>query len=439
MSLLKRLKKYLYQRYEEHYYLICDIRNWFLDHSKSIKDKHGHWVIALLMGYFLAASWDVYFETPFTQQLLRSHHTRRDKRPFPKKIKLVAISDLSYQALGLPTHLGFPRQCFARALERIHASKPALVIIDGYFQDEPYDCPRNLNPKAKASCLSPSSLRPDKEAMSMAIASGPTALASHKVNHLLQETSSDPSMIALESGKDFKEAALFNVPMVLFKVGDTISQLSTNNKIPFIKPLTFAKMLSTSPEEHELPQNSSLINFYGPPAATNPIHIHQILNAENDQTYDFSGDIVFIGTMSEFENRAFGSKERFATTGDEPGNTYFGAEIHATIAGNLIDKSWIRKLPHNTAYLLIWAISSMVFLFQMKFTPWQSIALFILAGSVWMLLSYYAFASHHLLIPGPIVFLKLGSLIYIIHLTVISGGFWRRLQKVKATLMMGDL
>ena len=352
----------------------------------------------------------------------------------PPEVSLVAISDLSYQELGLPTHLAFPRQCFARALERIHATKPALVIIDGYFQKEPYDCPRNLNTKAKDLCLPKTQNRSEKVALIDAIKSGPTALASHRIKPivLIPDTHPLKNQINLESEQALKDAAIFNIPMKFEKIGDTIAMLSPTGKLPFQKALTFAGM--TLPKI--LPNRRSLINFYGKPATIQPIHIHQILKAKEDYEYDFTDKIVFVGTMSEFESRAFGSKERFVTTGAEAGKPYFGVEIHATIAANLIDRSWIKPLSLMSALTLICTLSAFIFWIQLKLIPWKGIFVFLLGWLIWLGISYLGFKYFDVLIPGPMVFMRLGSLVYLLHLAIASGAIWKSLENFRETLGM---
>src|SRR5262249_29613086 len=147
------------------------------------------------------------------------------------------------------------------------------------------------------------------------------------------------------------------------------------------------------------PGPKDLINFYGPKGTIKRMSLFAILAADSEMLRQELGNkLVLVGFQSITRERGQMDKDEYEVpVSDRP---MFGAEIHATIAANLIDHSWLRRFPVSIELCILYTASLLMGAFAVSLRPEKSapvIACF-LASAV--LVVYRLFAVYGYWIPG---------------------------------------
>lgn len=301
----------------------------------------------------------------------------------PEEVVIVAVDELTYKTLGLSTREPFPRKFTAKALQEIHKSSPSIVFVDASFQKEPHN-------------------EEQSQLLIEALKFGPTVIA---------RTENDLAPDAPYSGETdvrFSDAALFDIPTLFQEERSIVSKIAVMPKqrktledmYPLIPVLQRAGIKNIA-----IPSPYDVINFYGPPSTIRHISMHKLL----EQTIDLSGKLVLVGTMSNIRTDVPGAYDVVQTSGDFS-NPYFGVEVHATIAANLIDGSFIRRLPKLKEGVLIVLFSTLLFLLLLSLSPRISIAFYFLIVALWFCATGLLFILCNFYFPGVIAFATVGAL-----------------------------
>lgn len=243
----------------------------------------------------------------------------------------------------------------------------------------------------------------DSDKLADALRSGFSAIgyAEQPVNALGRK-----SVVPSVSDVKFQQAASMIVPLIVNNnsvVVDMCVDYDFNRELyrddttcPFmLKPVK--KLLNRN---IKTPPSDSLINFYGPSKTLNYISMKSVLSMPVSKLESLVKDkIVFVGFTAELDT---GEKENASELFRVPGfwRKMFGMEIHATIAGNLIDGSWIRRLPvaQDRAVIFIGLAIIVVIAFQM--TPFVAVVFLSISTIVWWILTWIVFVNNHLFVTG---------------------------------------
>ncbi len=125
--------------------------------------------------------------------------------------------------------------------------------------------------------------------------------------------------------------------------------------------LTWAAATSLDPELSRIgphPPRGWLLNYYGPPRTFTVV---SYLNATNRPPGFFRNSIVIVGNM--LGTGLEGQSDKFRSP--YPRSSYYsdvfdGAEIHATMLGNLLRREWVREPNPNLTFIGILLLGSIV-------------------------------------------------------------------------------
>jgi CHASE2 domain-containing sensor protein len=85
----------------------------------------------------------------------------------------------------------------------------------------------------------------------------------------------------------------------------------------------------------------------------------------------------------------------------------YGVEIHATIAANLLDRSWIRRLPVQTEVGMLAVVAFVITFLSASFSLLPGALTATGGACAWLWFSYYSFVHAFRFIPGATLALVL--------------------------------
>lgn len=341
-------------------------------------------------------------------RVLRTFFKWRGPRPPPPDVVIVAIGDDSYTALQISPRWPFPRKYSAEALEQLVKSEPKAIIIDSAY------------PKEEGPMADPESDR----RIEAALRSGPTTLWEGKMRFDYGDaTASNPApFVTIPSDPRFRAAAKMELPMLVARRNGMVSDIALDHRdnvtlyerVPLARPLTeLAGFNVTAPGPFDL------INFYGPRATITRVPIHKLIGEVNESIREtIRGKVVLFGQQSLGRERGTADKDEYNVSVSE--DPMFGLEIHANIAGNLIDGSWLRRLPVEAEALILFGGAFALALIGVAVSPLKAIPLVAtaLAASTWLL--NFRFVHGFVWLPAFATFLfasaiglVVGSAIYV--------------------------
>ncbi len=295
----------------------------------------------------------------------------------PDEIAIVNIDDTSFKTLKLSAKRTFPRELLGEALIEIQKDKPKVVILD---LKASYD---ELEEKGTLRIV---------EALKM----GPAVLAAPPI-----ENTDD----TFKSDERISEVAAMELPLTVngaFGVTSNLGIATSSEEgqfdaFPLLKPLT--KLVKSN---IVTPDYRGIINFYGPAGTIKNFPVWQLVSDKRMVPKEFFKDkIVFVGYNSELTMRGVTNKEVFKVTA--PGQNMYGVEIHATIAGNLLDNSWIRRLPPEVESITIMLLLFILILGIFFLEPLSAVIFVTSFTGLWFVGSYLAFLKLHYFFPGFLI------------------------------------
>ncbi|MCC6932188.1 MAG: protein kinase [Deltaproteobacteria bacterium] len=367
------------------------IQNEREDRRKEITTSLKTILIVFFISMFFTFLWLTPIGTYSNIFLLRTLFWLRGPIEPPKDVVIVALDDLTYQHFGVSTRKPFPRKYWAQVIEKIHATKAKVVIMDGYIQPETDD-------------------ETGDKALEEAVRKGPTVLMKWEEENkaLPEEERNETNKIIYHNDSRFGKAALMEiVPFFLVHL-NTVAKISFSDengetldeRIPIHAVLDKVNLTNLSE-----PSVNDFINFYGLPNRITSYSMYEVIMGD----YNFDNKIVLVGVKSMTRSDVPGAYDLFNTSGSFWGK-YFGVEIHATIAANLIDDSYIRgfALQYTTLVMMLYLGLLLMFLSNKK--P-ISVLIYVTTGLIiWFVVTTIAFLYFKLFIPG-VIFASLNSFI----------------------------
>ena len=159
-------------------------------------------------------------------------------------------------------------------------------------------------------------------------------------------------------------------------------------------------VLGKDPPPNSLPTSRDFINFYGPAGAIPSYGLWQLLDQDNPPPREaFENKIVIMGRRL-FSSPEVSLTENFRTPFHS--NT-FGVEIHATIAGNLIQQNWIRRFSPSTERFFLFMLAGILTYALLSLRPfWAGAGLLMGAIAGWLVFSFSMFLAGYF-VPGALV------------------------------------
>ena len=329
--------------------------------------------------------------------LLGEWFSLRGSRPVPRSVAVVRIDTATYTRMQIPLDGMLSREFIAETIERIAAGGAKLIVVDLVFLAEGINKEADAR-LAQALANSPSVIAEGLSVNETADASGTKrSVVEKKVPIKLFATRAKGVLLTqarFEHNDRMERIALSDALMV-----------SSDVHVPLVTPLR--QYVSATLKE---PAEYDLINYYGEPPSLTGVSLVDVIDSSRGVSSDYFRDrVVFIGTATD-------GVQGFAENGDRVAvpvsrKPMYGVEVLATIAANVLDQTWLRRLPPGMERfalgLLSWVCTLMILALSMR----RSAAFAACAITAWGLASYSAFVWAFYFIPGAMVFAVLLPLV----------------------------
>lgn len=310
--------------------------------------------------------------------VLQQFYDIRGERPAPEDVVIASLDDDTYAKLGISPRLPFPRSVTASVLERLAAAKPGALIIDASIPPEGLD--KDAEDRIEAALrASPSTIWSGKS---------PSAFARDATEHKVSSIPSDERFI---------KAAKMELPMLLLSSQgyrylltlDMSKTAKVSDRVPLSRPI-----MELAERKIRVPSPFDLINFYGPQGTIKRVSFTEVLSLPEDKLREFfENKIVFFGYQSVQRERGTSDKDEFNIPLSP--SLMFGVEIHANIAGNLLDGSFLSVPSRITALNVIYLAAMLFAMFSFYLKPEKSTPLVTGIVVLFAIFSYYAFSKYH--------------------------------------------
>jgi adenylate cyclase len=300
----------------------------------------------------------------------------RGDRPSPPGVCVVAIDAASYDALGVAGTDPWPRALHAELLNVLKRAGARAVAFDVLF-DEPRD--------------------PEQDAaLERALAETGFAVLGATVEQVYDPRFHQAQRI--EPWAPFAAAAAANGEVNLPPDRDGVIR-STWLYHTDRPSLALAAYETATGDSSLRETRTRLIDYYGPPRTIPTISFYQALDPDRYLPRGFFRDrIVFVG-LSQASASGPSAKDAFMTPfRGGAGETTFGVEIHATIAGNLLEERRIDLMPRagedllllmlpltaTFAFMALRPVAGGLTLLGIEVLPWVGAYLAFTRGGLWV-------------------------------------------------------
>lgn len=335
--------------------------------------------------------------------------------PPPKDVVIVTLDNRSEDVLKISPLEPWPRRYYAEFLHAMREKGARRVVLDVFF--------RAKGPSEEDDKLLAEALRGVDSAIGSFLA---PALYTNPDGSKVRVVR-DEQPLAL-----FREAAGRVVCMQIWLNRDfdnVVRHISEyagplKDRIPLVYALE-----GIFDARHEVPTSNDLINYYGPPGSLSMVsYVDAVRNAPAEL---FKGKVVFLG--KHLPTSYLRSEEKDTFTMPVRSMAINGVEIHATVAGNLLEKSWIRRLPPEVELVFL-TISVLVLSYiLLSFRIVRAGIILLGAQAAWCCAAYVCFRDCFFL-PGAIMSFIVLPLIFCgsVFLTALS--LYRSFREVEKAM-----
>jgi CHASE2 domain-containing sensor protein len=290
----------------------------------------------------------------------------------------------------------YPRERIAEGIEKIALAGAKLIVMDAILQR------KGDSPTADAR-------------LARALAATPSIIGRH--TEVTVDT--DPQgrrqkrKMSVRPIPLFAEAAKGVIPLEVRRLNGMVLEIALSNlrdvfsseNVPLLAPLR--QFVSSEIVE---PGGFDFINFYGGPSTLTSLSLADVIgpNATIAPTY-FKDRVVLLGVISDAGAGIEAGKDTFLTSISK--SPMYGVEIHATIVANLLEGSWIRRLPLQVESLLMSLLAFGLSYTVLAASSRKTVLLLLGTAWVWFGFSFYAFCRLYYFVPGVTLFLFLTPLL----------------------------
>ena len=299
-------------------------------------------------------------------------------QPPTTDLAIIAADNKSHEHIGLAPHKSIPRMKIAEAVKKVHSIGVKVLFFDFTLQPDPDD------PQADS-------------ALENALKSGPSVIVEARY-----ETDRNNHETVYPIDPRFSRAASRTLPFKVITRNNVAYYINTTKKpaatlqerLPYLEPLkTFAGFAPDT-----LPNTYDLIHYYGGPQTIKSIPLFEVWQKSPQELAAILKDkIVFFGAADN-KNDMHIVPSSYAPMD--------GVEIVATIAGNLMDGSFLRYLDLSDLKWKLIAGIIMIYVplsLTTRRTHWLPTLLTLWAGLCgvgWVSVTYIGFAYCHTFISG---------------------------------------
>ncbi|MFN4896626.1 MAG: CHASE2 domain-containing protein [Pseudomonadota bacterium] len=242
----------------------------------------------------------------------------------PSNVVVIAIDEASYNELGVSFGELWPRALHAKLLRRLNELRVASVAFDVLFTG-PGAKPDEDRELAEAFALNKTTIGVE---VSRVMATADTEI--ERVDRPFDEFAKVTTEALVNFDMNTRDGRIRNFPD---------AKSAADKGYPL---LSFAAAGVADHPEWQLPRQRDMIKYYGSARENARIISYWEMfqkMAPSDEAR-FRDAVVFVGLLLRSDTGPAQKDSYFSPFGDE---MIFGVEIHAAIAGNLIQQSWIRR------------------------------------------------------------------------------------------------
>lgn len=321
--------------------------------------------------------------------MLRTWFLLRGTREVPTSVTIVRMDKEAYDQVGRLPGERFPRGELADAIQKITSAGARAIVLD-MILEQAGDRDEDLR-LAEALANSPSVIGRFTQTT---VDVDPTG-RQRRVRRVVKPLSL------------FAEAAQLVVPLEIRLTNGRSQEISLSNEREIFSDLP-VPMLTVLRKLYrpdlQAPGGFDFINFYGPPNTLTSVSLAELTAPATDVSDSyFRGRLVFIGAVSEIGVGVEAGKDTFLTSVSHL--PMYGVEIHATIAANLIDGSWIRRLSVQAETLAMGLFAFFMAYVVLAAGPIAAVLWTISLAAAWLAFSYVAFVWLFTFVPALTVLL----------------------------------
>lgn len=322
---------------------------------------------SILFGIFSYFERTQAIETWYIDRLFRI----RGPKPPPQSVVVLALDEESYQYFDIPISTRWPRHLHAKLLRRLARAGAAGVAFDVLF-------------------LGASESPTEDDEFANEFSSIPVTLGAElsRINQSegILETVREPY-------EPFRQQVRSIGLVNLFDDNGQVRRFMESGA--GYEPLALAAVGSRA---KTLPAPDDLLGLYGPARTITTYSLYQVLQDEVPFPDDIlRGKLIFVG-LSLRAGLADARKDAFTTSFYARG-AVFGVELHANAAANLIEESWISRLPRNDEVLWgVLALMTASLLVTLAPPLFGGVGVVVLLAG-WSGVAFFSF-SHGFLLPG---------------------------------------
>lgn len=261
----------------------------------------------------------------------------------PQNIVIIAIDEASYRELGVGFDTLWPRALHAKLLRRLKELGVASVAFDVLFSG-PGASAADDQDFADALTLNDTAI--GVEASRIIVPQNGSRSVVERVDLPLEDFGKVTTQALVNLDMNTRDGRIRTFPIAPSKASEAY---------PF---LAYAAAGVSRHPEWQLPGPRDLIKYYGS-ARENARIVSYWEMFEKMPPRDeasFKGAVVFVGLLLRSDTGPAQKDSYFSPFG---GEMIFGVEIHAAIAGNLMEQSWIRR-PTRTVEVSVQALTAAV-------------------------------------------------------------------------------
>jgi len=341
--------------------------------------------IAVLVCFFNITLINLGFASAVDAKLLRSWFVLRGPREVPQSVSIVRYEKYSQHAHHETTKATGetkPLRQLASVIDAISAGGAKLIVLDILFNQQN---------------------REDEKVLARSLAAAPSVIGM---------VSSDIIESDGQGGLHERKVVIGPTPLLVKNVLEVLNLKVENNNnvvqslvlhektdgdtsisVPLLRPLR--RFVSARVRE---PESNARINYYGPHLGIANVSMAEAVSSKAVAKKCFKNRVVFIGEHGlQPPQLGKGHDTHLTSVSTEP---MFGVEIHATIAANLLDNSWVRQPSLELEALATNLCIGLLAFFTLALSLLRGAAITGICTSVWLGFSYYSLTMHNYFVPG---------------------------------------
>lgn len=314
----------------------------------------------------------------------RVWYALRGERALVAPVMMVRVDDAAYARVNKASGEPFPRDVIADGILRIADGGARMILLDMIFRRETTpDVDKRLR---EALAATPSVIG---RGLLLQEETGPDG--KQRMNRIRLE----PRRMYRESAKAVMslKVAAGNGVVENISLGPTEGVVGTS-RVPLVEPIRDI----VAPDIKE-PGWRDLVNYYGEPFTIPSVGLAEILDSDAESlARHFKGKVVFVGVTTTLSTGLSSLNDTFAVPVSR--SRMFGVEIHATIAANLLEGSWLRRLRPEVEMMFGVTLAFVAAYITLSLRPNRGLPLVAIIGAGWLTCSYAAFSWYCYFLPA---------------------------------------